>query len=95
MLPPCEAEEPDENHAVCIENGEDEHFISIPHPMTKGHYISFVAFITTDRVQLVKFYPEGEAQTRMELRGTGTLYWYCNRHGLFCQRFSARNAKKA
>ena len=82
-LPPLEAEEPDENHAVCIENVEDEHCISIPHPMTKGHYISFVAFITTDRVQLVKLYPEGNAQTRLQLRGFGFLYWYCNHHGLF------------
>ena len=82
-LPPLEAEEPDENHAVCIENVEDAHFISIPPPMTKGHYISFVAFITTDRVQLVKLYPEGNAQTRLQLRGFGFLYWYCNHHGLF------------
>ena len=54
--------------------------------MTKEHYISFAAFVTTDRIQLVKFYPEGDAQTRMQLRGHGLLYWYCNRHGLFCQR---------
>jgi desulfoferrodoxin (superoxide reductase-like protein) len=62
---------------------EDEHFISIPHPMTKQHYISFVAFITSDRVQLVKLYPEGNAETRLQLRGFGYLYWYCNHHGLF------------
>jgi DNA-binding XRE family transcriptional regulator/desulfoferrodoxin (superoxide reductase-like protein) len=85
-LPPLEAEEPDESHAIRIENVEDEHFISIPHPMTKAHYISFVAFITTDRVQLVKFYPEGDAQTRLQLRGFGMLYWYCNHHGLFKQK---------
>ena len=82
-LPALEAEEADECHAICIENVEDEHFITIPHPMTKAHYISFVAFITSDRVQLVKLYPEGNAQTRIQLRGFGTLYWYCNRHGLF------------
>ena len=82
-LPALEAEEADESHAVCIENVEDEHFISIPHPMTKEHYISFVAFITSDRVQLVKLYPEGNAETRLQLRGLGTLYWYCNRHGLY------------
>ena len=82
-LPPLEAEEPDESHAVRIENVEDEHFISILHPMTKQHYISFVAFITSDRVQLVKLYPEGNAETRLQLRGFGYLYWYCNHHGLF------------
>ena len=82
-LPPLDAEEADESHAVRIENVEDEHFISIPHPMTKQHYISFVAFITSDRVQLVKLYPEGNAETRLQLRGFGYLYWYCNHHGLF------------
>ena len=27
--------------------------------------------------------PEGEAQTRLQMRGLGTLYYYCNRHGLY------------
>ncbi|MBR5125740.1 MAG: helix-turn-helix domain-containing protein [Oscillospiraceae bacterium] len=82
-LPPLEAETPEEDHAVTIENVEDEHFITIHHPMTKGHFISFVAFVTCDRVQMVKLYPEGNAQTRLQLRGMGYLYYYCNRHGLF------------
>ena len=81
-LPALEAEETDENHTVTIEKVEDEHFISIKHDMTKEHYISFVAYLTTDRVQLVKFYPEGNADTRMNLRGRGVLYIYCNKHGL-------------
>ena len=83
ILPGLEAEEGDDLHSMCIEGVEDEHFISIPHPMTKQHYISFVAFVTSDRVQLVKLYSEGNAETRLQLRGFGILYWYCNRHGLF------------
>ena len=83
QLPPLEAEEMDEEHGITVETVEDEHFISICHPMTKEHFISFLAFITCDRVQLVKFYPEGNAESRMQLRGRGTLYFYCNRHGLF------------
>ena len=82
-LPPLEAEDADESHAVTVENVEDEHFITIHHPMTKAHHISFVAFVTTDRIQLVKLYPEGNPQTRLQLRGLGELYFYCNRHGLF------------
>ena len=85
-LPPLEAEEADDDHAITIENVEDEHFLTIRHPMTKEHFISFVAFVTCDRIQLVKLYPEGDAQTRMQLRGMGRLYWYCNRHGLFTAR---------
>ena len=82
-LPALEAEDADEEHGITIENVEDEQFISILHPMTKQHFISFTAFVTCDRVQLVKFYPEGNAETRMQLRGRGHLYYYCNRHGLF------------
>ena len=82
-LPPLEAEEADDDHAIIVENVEDEHFITIHHPMTKDHYISFAAFVTSDRIQLVKFYPEGNAETRLQLRGGGILYWYCKHHGLF------------
>ena len=82
-LPPLEAEEADDDHMVTIENVEDEHFITVHHPMEKQHFISFVAYVTSDRLQLVKLYPEGNAQTRLQLRGLGMLYYYCNRHGLF------------
>ena len=82
-LPPLEAEDADSSHKLSITPVEDEQFISIDHPMTKEHYISFAAFVTSDRIQLVKFYPEGNAETRFQLRGIGILYWYCNRHGLF------------
>ena len=80
-LPALEAEEADD--AVTIEAVEDEHFITVHHPMTKAHFISFVAFVTSDRIQLVRLYPEGNAQTRLQLRGMGYLYYYCNQHGLF------------
>ena len=85
-LPALEAEEADEDHTINIETVEDEHFITVHHPMTKEHFISFIAFVTSDRMQLVKLYPEGNAETRLQLRGMGYLYWYCNRHGLFKKR---------
>lgn len=81
-LPPLEAEEADEANCPKIETVEDESFITLDHPMTKTHYISFLAFATADRFQLIKLYPEGPAEARIPLRGRGTLYFYCNRHGL-------------
>ena len=81
-LPPLEAEEYDENHTVTIEQVEDEYFITVHHEMTKEHFISFLAHVTGDKLQLVKFYPEGNAETRLNLRGRGFLYFYCNKHGL-------------
>ena len=82
-LPALEAEEADETHGITVEKVEDEQFLTVHHPMTKQHFISFVAYVTSDRVQLVKFYPEGNAETRLQLRGRGYLYYYCNQHGLF------------
>ena len=86
-LPSLEAEEADEEHGITVENVEDENFITVHHPMTKEHFISFAAFVTCDRIQMVKFYPEGNAETRMQLRGMGQLYYYCNRHGLFHKKW--------
>ena len=81
-LPPLEAEDADEFHNVTVETVEDEHFITVHHDMTKSHFISFISYLTSDRVQFVKLYPEGNAETRMNLRGFGRLYIYCNKHGL-------------
>lgn len=86
-LPPLETENTDNVHKLTIEQVEDEHFVNIDHPMTKEHYISFIAAVTGDRCQLVKLYPEGNAQCRFQLRGHGILYFYCNQHGLFKWRF--------
>ena len=54
--------------------------------MTKSHYISFLAYATSDRVQMVKLYPEGAAACRLRLQGSGYLYLCCNRHGLMRQK---------
>ncbi len=81
-LPPLEAEDVDCEHGITVEKVEDEHFITVNHEMTKSHFISFIAFLTSDRVQFVKLYPEGNAETRFQLRGRGYLYVFCNRHGL-------------
>ncbi len=85
-LPPLEAEETDENHTISIENVEDEKFISVNHSMTKTHYISFIAYVTSDKIHFVKLYPEGNAETRLQFRGRGFLYIYCNKHGLMKKR---------
>lgn len=85
-LPPLEAEECDELHEITIEKVEDEQFVTVHHEMTREHYISFIAYVTDDRVQMVKLYPEGNAETRLNLRGRGKLYLYCNRHGLMTKR---------
>lgn len=82
VLPPLEAEEPDDAHMITMEAVEDENFITVNHQMTKQHYISFIAYVTGDKFQMVKLYPEGNAECRFRFRGAGFLCIYCNRHGL-------------
>ena len=100
-LPPLEAEdlgkadtdesvEMAQSHEICIEKVEDENFVTVNHPMEKGHFISFIAYVTGDRMNLVKLYPEGNAETRFQLRGSGFIYIYCNKHGLMRQRISRK-----
>ncbi|MBQ6966494.1 MAG: helix-turn-helix domain-containing protein [Lachnospiraceae bacterium] len=85
QLLPAEPEPGDEQHMAFVERVEDEYFVRIDHEMTKTHYISFIAAVSSDRCQMVKLYPEGEAEARFMIRGVKKIYFYCNRDGLFCQ----------
>lgn len=83
LLQPEEPEETDEKHKIFVERAEDEYYVQIEHEMTKNHYISFIAAASSDRMQMVKLYPEGEAEARFKLSEVKKIYFYCNRSGLF------------
>ena len=82
-LPPLEPESADGQHMIRKEIAEDEYYVTVDHPMTKDHYISFLAALSDQGIQLVKLYPEGPAETRFKISRVRKLYAYCNRHGLF------------
>ncbi len=82
-LPPLDAENPDGEHMINMEVVEDEYYVTVDHPMTKTHYISFLAAVSDQSVQFTKLYPEGEAGTRFKINRVERIYAYCNRHGLF------------
>lgn len=85
-LPPLEAEEPDNVHKICVERVENEWYATVDHPMSKSHFISFLAFVTDGCVQIAHLYPEQNAEVRFSPYSQGRLYGYCNRHGLFSLR---------
>ena len=82
-LPPLEPETPDEGHGITVEIIEDEYYVTVCHPMTKEHYISFLAAVSDQGIQLTKLYPEGNAEARFRISCVRKMYAYCNRHGLF------------
>lgn len=80
----------DNNHEITVEEIENDYYITIDHEMTKEHYISFVAYVTYDRVLLIKLYPEQNSAIRFpKLCGRferGEFYVYCNQHKLFIKK---------
>lgn len=72
-----------DSHQLNIEIIEDDYYITIPHEMEKGHYISFIAYVLCDRVFLFKLYPEQNAEVRFTKVNGGKLYAYCSKHGLW------------
>lgn len=70
---------------LSVEIIEDDWHVTSDHSMTKKHYISFVAFATGEKLQLIKQYPEWNLDVRIQKRGHGMLMWYCVEHGLFYQ----------
>ena len=70
---------------LTVEETDGTLFISSDHPMTKAHFISFVAFVNDSTAILCKQYPEWNLQASLPLYRFGRLVWYCTQHGLFDQ----------
>ena len=83
VLPALEAEPEDDAHRLCVEKVEDEYYVTIPHEMSKKHYISFIAAVKDDGCEIRKLYAEGNAEARFKISRTKYLLYYCNMHGLF------------
>ncbi len=86
QLAPAQAEYTDERHMIFIEGIEDEYYVRVDHDMTKTHHISFIAALSPDRLQMVKLYPEGNAEARFKMNGVKQILFYCNRDGLFSRK---------
>lgn len=85
-LPRQEEEACDENHDIHIQTVDNEYCVTMKHPMSKEHYMSFLAYVTSNSVELIKLYPEQDICVRFRKKGHGFLYAYCNKHGMFRKR---------
>lgn len=82
-LVPLKANPEDESHSMCVEEIEDDYYVTLNHEMSKSHYISFAAFVGSDRVLLIKLYPEQAAELRFPKMFGKRLYVCCSQHGLW------------
>lgn len=82
-LPPLAPEEADLEHRICAYESDGELYVTLEHEMSREHHISFIAYVTGSRAELVKLYPEQGAEARFARRGGGRLLALCTRHGFF------------
>ncbi len=82
-LPEAEPEAEDDAHKPEVKYTDSRHYVRLSHPMTKEHYISFIAYVTDGHFEMKKLYPEGNGEADFLGRGHGYIYAYCNQHGLF------------
>ena len=82
-LAPLTPKKADDEHMLNVEQIENDYYITFAHEMSKAHYISFVAYVTYDKVLLVKLYPEQGSELRFPQMFGGKLYYYCNQHELW------------
>jgi len=87
IVEPLKAQPAEAEHQVQAEAVDNDYYMTLEHEMSKEHYISFAAFVTYDRMNLIKLYPEQNAEFRMPIQTRGTLYFYCTKHGLYKQDF--------
>lgn len=67
---------------ITVEEMDTDYYVTFDHPMEKGHYLVFAAYVKSDRVTMHRLYPEQEAAVRFPVQRGGKLYAYCNQHGL-------------
>jgi len=65
---------------------ENEYYVSINHPMSKENYISFISALSSDSIQIKKFYPENAAEAYFRITGVRYIYYYSNVDGLFYKK---------
>lgn len=76
----------DETHALHVEEMDGEWYVTLNHPMTKAHFIRFIACVGMERVLLVRLYPEQNAEVRMPKMPHATWYIGCSEDGLYTCR---------
>ena len=74
-------EKADKPH-VHVDESDLDYYLTIDHPMSKDHYLSFAAYVNNDRIILNRLYPEQNPAFRVPACVGGKIYLYCVRHGL-------------
>ena len=75
-----------EKHTPAVEKGDKMMHVtvgSVEHPMLDNHYIEWIALASEGKLLFKYLKPGEKPETEFHLVGSGTVYAYCNLHGLW------------
>ena len=79
-----------EKHIPVVDINENKVTVcigSVEHPMQVEHYIEWIALVTEDKIDLRYLKPGEEPQVKFAEVQAGSVYAYCNLHGLWKTEF--------
>lgn len=76
----------EEDNKLDVKFVDNEIYINMDAKMTKEDYISFIAYVSYNSIQLTKLYPEQECEATFIRNGGGLIYYYNNKNGLFVKK---------
>ncbi|OKY53338.1 desulfoferrodoxin [Megasphaera cerevisiae] len=80
-----------EKHVPCLQKIDDNLDVvvgAVAHPMEEKHYIEWIALATDDKIEIKYLKPGNKPEAHFEAGESGTVYAYCNLHGLWSQSFA-------
>lgn len=85
LLVPGTTDAAAEKHVPAVTVDGDEMIVTVGevvHPMLDAHYIQFIAF-ANEKKTVVKYLKPGDEPKALFHETSGTVYEYCNLHGLW------------
>lgn len=72
-----------EKHVPNYEVEQDKIKVIVNHVMEREHFIEWICLVSENREEYIYLKPNEEATAIFENTTSGTLYAYCNKHGLW------------
>ena len=72
-----------EKHVPIYNKIDDKIYVEVNHVMEIDHFIEWICLITDRKEEYIKLEPNEKAKAIFEDVDSGTLYAFCNKHGLF------------
>ncbi|MBP5313430.1 MAG: helix-turn-helix domain-containing protein [Eggerthellaceae bacterium] len=89
VLEPLAYEQPNAKHNITANPTEGGYHIRVNHGMSSVHYISCIIGVSQKGYRVAMLDHEGIPEADIMMEGLETVYFYCNKHGMFVNPIEA------